>query len=85
MNFKFLVHLQSGNASQFLKLIFNGVSLLYNVVSVFITQQSESAILTHISSPLWTSFLFGSPYSALSRVLVLYSRFLSPPERSVYY
>ena len=27
----------------------------------FTIQQSESAILTHISPPLWTSFLFGSP------------------------
>jgi len=36
----------------FFPLIFIGVELLYNVVSVFAVQQSESAIHTHIS-PLY--------------------------------
>ena len=45
----------------FFPLIFIGVELLYNVVSVFAVQQSESAIHTHISPLFWTSFPFRSP------------------------
>ena len=45
----------------FFPLIFIGVGLLYNVVSVFAVQQSESAIHTHISPLFWTSFPFRSP------------------------
>ena len=45
----------------FFPLIFIGVELPYNVVSVFAVQQSESAIHTHISPLFWTSFPFRSP------------------------
>ena len=47
----------------FFPLIFIGVELLYNVVSVFAVQQSESAIHTHISPLFWISFPFRSPES----------------------
>ena len=58
----------------FLKIIFIGVQLLYNIVLFSAAQQSESAICLHI--PLF----FGFPsrlghHRALSKVPVLYSRF----------
>ena len=41
--------------SHFLKLIFIGVQLLYNVVLVFAVQGSKSAMCIHMSPPAWAS------------------------------
>ena len=50
--------------SFFLKLIFIGVELLYNVVLVSAIQQIESSIRIDISPLLWISFPFRPPQSA---------------------
>ena len=51
----------------FLKLIFIGVQLLYNVVLVSAVQQSESAICIH-TSPFFRSPSHVGHHRALSRV-----------------
>ena len=57
----------------YLKLIFIGVELLYNVVLVSAVQQSESAISIHLSPLVWISFPFRSPqrteYGSLSYMI----------------
>ena len=57
------LHLQYGLYGHFLKLIFIGVQLLYNVVLVSTVQQSESGVCIHISPLFWISFPFRSPQS----------------------
>ena len=47
----------------FLLLIFIGVQLLYNIVSVSAVQQTESAICLHIAPLFWISFPFSLPQS----------------------
>ena len=47
--------------SAFLKLIFIGVQLLYNVMLVSALQKTESDIHIHISPLFWISFPFRSP------------------------
>ena len=47
----------------FLKLIFTGVQLLFNVVLISAVQQSESAIHIHISPLFWISSPFRSAQS----------------------
>ena len=42
-------------SSNFLKLVFIGVELLYNAVLVFALEQSDSALWIHISPCFWTS------------------------------
>ena len=55
------------------KLIFIGVWLLYNIVSISAVQQSESAIRIHIYTLFWISFPFRSSqsieYSSLSNIV----------------
>ena len=53
----------------YFKLIFIGVHLLYNVVLVSTTQQSESAICIHISPHLGISFPFRLPQSTENSLL----------------
>ena len=48
------------SSMSFLKLIFIGVYLLYSVILVSTTQQSESAIHIHLSLLFWISFPFCS-------------------------
>ena len=54
--------------THFLKLIFIGVWLLYNVVLASTAQQNESAVHTQISPPFWTPSHLGY-HSALGRAL----------------
>ena len=51
------------NRHSFLKIIFIGVYLLYNVVPVSTVQQSESSMCIPISPLFWISFPFRSPKS----------------------